>query len=177
MTTDSTGIEPRDPFSTAVRLLGRRPYSIAELRRTLEKKFGDSAAIHEAVSRLRELGYLDDRKFAFQYASFLARHRGFGRERIRRELKAKLVDYRAIDTALERAAEGTTEEERLERALTKKLRTLRLPLTKPRFYSLCQSLMRLGFRPGDIMKAMRSKPELRPVAEGEDLAEDEESQN
>jgi regulatory protein len=142
----------------------------------LEKRYGEGEEVREALARLRQLGYLDDRKFALQYASFLARHRGFGRERIRRELKARLVDYRAIDPALEQAFQETNERDLLERALEKKLRSIRLPLTPRKFYSLCQSLMRLGFRSDDIMKTMRSRPELKPVAEEAELPEAEEEQ-
>jgi regulatory protein len=142
----------------------------------LEKRYGEGEEVREALARLRQLGYLDDRKFALQYASFLARHRGFGRERIRRELKARLVDYRAIDPALEQAFQETNERDLLERALEKKLRGIRLPLTPRKFYSLCQSLMRLGFRSDDIMKTMRSRPELKPVAEEAELPEAEEEQ-
>jgi len=59
----------------------------------------------------------------------------------------------------------TSEPELLEQTLEKKLRTLRLPLTRPRFHSLCQSLLRRGFNSGDIIKAVRARPELQPVAE------------
>lgn len=156
---------PPNPFSTAMRLLARRPYAVAELRRALEKRYGESSQVEEAIARLRELRYLDDQSFSRQYASFLARHRAFGRERIRHELKAKLVDYRTIDPALDQTFEETSERQLLERALEKKLRSVRFPLTRRKFYSLCQSLMRLGFRSNDIMKVMHSRPELAPVAE------------
>ncbi len=150
-------------------MLARRSYSVAELRRALERKFPGSAGVPEAVSRLRQLGYLDDKKFSEQYASWLAQSRTLGRHRIRRELKAKLVDYRTIDPAIERAFEETGETKLLERALEKKLRTLRLPVTHTRLYSLCQSLMRQGFSADAIMKAVRSRPELKPVADDVDL--------
>ena len=150
-------------------MLARRPYSIAELRRVLEKKFPGHAGVSEAIVRLRELGYLDDRKFAEQYAASLARNRAWGRHRVRRELKAKLVNYRYIEPALEQTYEETDERELLERALQKKLRTLRLPVTPSRLSSLCQSLLRRGFRPGDIIKAVRSRPELKPVAEDREI--------
>lgn len=159
------------PFAAALRMLARRAYSVAELRRTLQKKFGATEEVREAVARLRELGYLNDRKFAEHYASSLVENRSFGRFRIRRELKAKLVDYRHIDPALEQAFQDTDERELLARTLEKKLRTLRLPLTASKLASLCQSLMRRGFRASDIIKAVRSRPELRPVAEEVDLAE------
>ncbi|MGH9376088.1 MAG: regulatory protein RecX [Terriglobia bacterium] len=153
-----------NPLAAALKLLARRPHSCAELRRALTRKFRSCEAVDEAIARLRALGYLDDRKFAVQYASMLVRIRGFGRERIRRELRAKFVEDAAIDAALDAAFEETGERDLLDRALEKKLRTLRLPLTRPRFYALCQSLMRLGFRSDDIMKAVRSRPELKPLS-------------
>jgi regulatory protein len=151
-------------------MLAGRPYSVAELRRALERKFPkQTAEVGSALARLRQLGYLDDRKFAQQYASWLTRARSFGRHRIRRELKANLVDYRTIEPALEQVFQDTDERELLERVLAKKLRTLRLPLSRARLAALCQSLMRRGFAAGDIMKVVRSRPELRPVAEEVDL--------
>jgi regulatory protein len=146
-------------------MLARRPYSVAELRRALGKKFPGSPDIPTAIVRLRTLGYLDDRKFAEQYASSLARHRAFGPHRIRRELKAKLVDYKFIEPALARAFEETDEIALLERTLTKKIRATRPPFTPAKLHSLCQGLMRRGFSAGDIMKAIRGRPELKPIAE------------
>jgi regulatory protein len=146
-------------------MLAHRPYSLAELRRALERKFSDSDPVRAAIARLRELHYLDDKKFAEQYASSLARNRAFGRQRIRRELKAKLVDYRQIEPALSQAFEETSEHDLLEQTLEKKLRTLRLPLTRAKLAALCNSLARRGFRADQIMKAVRARPELRPVAD------------
>jgi len=135
------------------------------MRRALERKFVDSDQVRKAITRLRELHYLDDKKFAEHYASSLARNRAFGRQRIRRELKAKLVDYRQIEPALAQTFEETSERDLLEQTLEKKVRTLRLPLTRAKLAALCQSLLRRGFRADDIMKAVRARPELAPVAD------------
>jgi regulatory protein len=156
---------PPDPLTAALRMLARRPYSIAEMRKALERKCPESAQVAAAITRLRELGYLDDRKFAEQYAYSLARNRAFGPHRLRRELKAKLVNYQEIEPAVERVYQETPAHALLEQALAKKLRTLRLPLTRTRFHSHCQSLLRLGFNAGDIIKAVRARKELQPVAE------------
>ncbi|MFB3924312.1 MAG: regulatory protein RecX [Terriglobia bacterium] len=152
-------------------MLARRPYSVAELRRALERKFPGSPAIAEAIARLRELGYLDDKKFAEHYASSLARNKAFGRHRVRRELKAKLVNYKFIEPAIESAYEETDESGLIQKTLDRKIRTLRLPLTRSKFASLCQSLLRRGFAADAIMKAVRSRSELRPVADDVNLAE------
>lgn len=162
---------PPSPFATALRMLARRPYSVAELRQALQRKFGPSDAVREALARLRQLGYLDDRKFAEHYASSLVRNRAFGRYRVRRELKAKLVDYRQIDSALEQAYQDADEHELLAQTIEAKLRTLRLPLTPAKLASLCRSLLRRGFRADDIIKAVRTRPELKPVADVVDTSE------
>lgn len=159
----------RTPFETAVAMLSRRPYSVAELRRALEKKFPASEDIPNVLARLREIRYLDDAKFAEAYASSLARVRNYGRHRIRRELKNKLVDYNTIDKAVEKAFTSVDEHELLERTIDKRIRTLRKPFTRARLASLCQSLIRRGFRADDIMKTIRSRSELHVVADNIDL--------
>ena len=118
-----------------------------------------------AIARLREMGYLDDRKFAEQFAYSLARNRAVGPHRLRRELKAKMVNSREIDSAVEHAYQDVPAEILLEQALDKKVRTLKLPLTRSKFHSLCQALMRRGFNASDIIRAVRARPELAPVAE------------
>jgi regulatory protein len=160
---------PLDPFSAAIRLLARRSYSVAGLRLALERKFGEQAPVEAALARLRELGYLDDRKFALQLASSLARNRAYGRARIRQELKASLVDYRCIDEALSSAFEEVDESQLLEKALERKLRSMRRPITTRKVSSLCSSLMRLGFPFDAIMKAVRSRPDLKLPA-GDDCS-------
>ncbi len=146
-------------------MLARRPYSVAELRRALGRKSRQSEQITAAITRLRRLGYLDDRKFAEQYAYSLAHNRSFGPHRLRRALKAKLVKYTEIEPAVERVYQEMPAADLLVKALDKRLRTARLPLTRTRFHSLCQSLMRMGFSSGEVIKAVRARPELTPVAE------------
>jgi regulatory protein len=161
-------------------MLARRPYSVAEMRRALERQFPGSDAAGEAVARLRAQGYLDDRKTAEQVASSLARRRHYGPHRIRRELKARWLDYRFIEPAIERAFEETDERASLKLLLDRKLRTLKLPLTPSRLAALCRSLLRQGFASSDIMKAVRARSELRPVADGavlDDLEAADEGQN
>src|SRR5690349_14420354 len=103
-------------------MLARRPYSIAELRRALEKKSFPIEQVDESIARLRELGCLDDRKFAEQYAYSLAHNRAIGPHRLRRELKAKLVNYREIDSAVEHAYQDVSAQTLLEETLDKKVR-------------------------------------------------------
>ena len=156
---------PQNPFAAALAMLARRAYSVAEIKRALERKFPSDPAIQDAIARLRQLGYLDDKKVAEQVAYSLARNRAYGPHRVRRELKSKLVNYKFIEPAVEAAFEETSARQLLDQVLERKLRTLKLPFTRQKLASLCQSLMRRGFNSGDIMKAVRARPELKPVSE------------
>lgn len=167
---------PPTPFGAALAMLARRPYSVAELERALERKFPADPSVPDAIARLRQLGYLDDQKVAEQLAYSMAHNRAYGPHRVRRELKSKLVDFKHIEPALEAAYQETDARQLLEQVLTRKLHTLKLPLTRQKLASLCQSLMRKGFNSGDIMRAVKSRPELRPVAESVEPADLEPSE-
>jgi regulatory protein len=156
-------------FQAAIRSLAARAHSVAELKQKLRaKKFG-AKSVNQTVVRLKKLGFLDDHKLAEQYASSLARNRAFGRFRVERELRARRVDPRSVEPALKAAFEETDERALLEKVLEKKVSSLRLPLTRTRLASLIASLRRRGFRTGDIIKAVRARPELAPVAEETEL--------
>lgn len=83
----------------ALRLLSIRPYACQELYQKLSANWGEHAAA-ATVSRMLELGYLDDREFAGRYARELAR-KGRARDRILRELMAKGVDRELAEEVLE----------------------------------------------------------------------------
>jgi regulatory protein len=155
-------------------MLAARAYSVAELKQKLRRKGFGAEAIDETVARLKKLRFLDDRRLAEQYAASLARNRALGRFRVERELKARRVDPRAVEPALRAAYEEIDERALLEKVLDQKVRHLRRPFTRARLWGLCNSLRRRGFRSDDIMKAVRARPELAPVADEAEIEELEE---
>lgn len=60
--------DPRRPTGSALdsglRLLGRRAHSRAELRQKLARRGHEAEEVDSALSRLAEMGYLDDSEFA-----------------------------------------------------------------------------------------------------------------
>lgn len=70
----------------AYRFLGHRDRTVAELRRHLLAKGIDDAIAQDAVSELREQGYLDDARFARAFAEDRRRLDGWGSGRIERRL-------------------------------------------------------------------------------------------
>jgi regulatory protein len=84
----------------AYRYLGHRARTVAEVRRHLEAKRAEPTAIDEAVERLIEERYLDDARYAEQFADDRRRLDGWGAERIERRLTSIGVAPEHIEAAL-----------------------------------------------------------------------------
>ncbi|HEX7290754.1 MAG TPA: RecX family transcriptional regulator [Conexibacter sp.] len=72
----------------AFRYLGRRDRTVLEMRRFLEGKRIEPSAIDEALACLEHEGYLDDRRFARQFAEDKRLLEEWGADRIERRLLA-----------------------------------------------------------------------------------------
>ena len=78
-------------FDSSLKILSLRDHSEAELRRKLAGKGYEEQGIEESVARLKELGYLDDLRFARSFASSALRNgRGYG-GRLKLELSRRGV--------------------------------------------------------------------------------------
>jgi len=133
-------------FDRAIKLLAARSRSVEEMRELLLQGPGSSKiAVEEAVSRLREYGYLDDERFAFGYASLKLRQRPLGRQRLRRDLSMKKVDRAVADQALDLVYGEVSESELIDRAIEKRTRLRGRPKNRAQAKSLFDHLMRQGF--------------------------------
>lgn|SRR5215207_3006618 len=75
----------------AYRAVGARDRTVAELRAFLERKRVEPAAIDAAVGELLEAGYLDDARYARQFAEDKRTLQRWGAERIARDLRRRGV--------------------------------------------------------------------------------------
>jgi regulatory protein len=89
--------------------LNRRDRTVAELARLLNRKRVEPAMIETVVAELCEQGYLDDERFACQFAEDRRRLDRWGAERIERRLRALGVDAELIAAAVEREPEAELE--------------------------------------------------------------------
>lgn len=152
---------PDEPqlYVAALRALMRRAYSVHEMREYLERRAEDKGLVPPVLAHLRERKYLDDARYALDYARTHAQGRRQGRFRIARELRARGVPDRHIDAAVE-AVFAETDEGALVRArLARKLRQVKGPLEEKKRASIYRSLLRAGFS-ADIIRA-----ELRAFTE------------
>ena len=133
------------PLDAAVRALARRDLSTRQLDERLVRAGVSTAARRETLETAERLGYLNDERFAFGYASYRVRQKPMGRQRLKRDLQLKKVDRATADEALRLVFEETPEEELIDRAIKKRTRLRGLPHTRAEIKSLIDHLLRQGF--------------------------------
>jgi regulatory protein len=112
----------------AWRALNRRDRTVAEVARLLAGKRIEPEIIDAVVGELIEQGYLDDARFAHQFAEDRRRLDAWGTERIERRLRALGVDADALAAAL-----GTQDHaDELEAAVALLRRRFPVPPSTPR---------------------------------------------
>ena len=89
-----------DSLAAAMRLLSYRPRSETELRQRLSRRGAPTELVDEAISRLRELGLVDDAAFARAWVEGRSRTSPRSRRLLRRELQAKGIGGEAAREAL-----------------------------------------------------------------------------
>jgi regulatory protein len=110
----------------ALRALDARPRSIAEIRERLQRKGFEHDLIEAAITRLADLGLLDDTAFARFWVEGRQNGSPRGPGALRDELRRKGVDSELIDTTLadeELVGDIDAQAERLARAALRKYAT------------------------------------------------------
>jgi regulatory protein len=120
---DSTDFHPpgseAEALRAALRYLGYRSRSEAEVRQYLCRRGHAPATAEAAIERLRSLNYLNDAAFARDWALTRAQTRGFGPKRIELELSSKGIDQGLIRESLREIFEQVDETEQARRLLAK----------------------------------------------------------
>jgi regulatory protein len=150
----------------------RRAHSVHEMRQLLERRAENKTDVPPILDRLKQNGYLDDARYAAEYARTHARSRKQGRYRITRELRTRGVPDRHIETALE-AAFAVGDEATMARArIKKKIAQLHGQLDEKKIASLYRSLLRAGFSGDTIRTELRAaRIEAANVIEAAEAAE------
>ncbi len=142
--------------NAAYRCLTYRPRSRAEVEEKLREKEFAPSIIRVVLDDLDRLGYIDDEKFAAQWASARVRLRGFGRRRIEQELRTKGIARDTIRVALSGVFEDSSEAEVARREAEKKLKGLARFEPGTRRRRLAGFLERKGFSFGVIRSILRT---------------------
>lgn len=159
-------------YTSAVRALMRRAHSIHEMRAYLARRTDDKDSISRVISRLRQQNYLDDARYALDFARQHANSRRQGRFRISRELRNRGVPDRHIDAALDAVFAETDEASLVRVRLKRHMSHARGPLDQRQIASLYRSLLRAGFS-SDVIRAELNAITRAAAADLPDVALDE----
>ncbi len=143
----------RAALERALHFLSYRGRTVAEVRRKLSGLGFGEVPTDAAVSRLRELGYLDDHAFAAQYVRSRLNRKSFGPRRIAMDLRKLGLNSALIDATLNEVGNEEDVSEAAIRAGRKYWRrVVREPDPRKRRWKFVQYLVRRGFA-GDVARS------------------------
>jgi regulatory protein len=138
-------------YNSAIRALMRRAHTVHQMRSYLARRADDEDLVSRVIARLREHAYLDDARYASEFARQHAQVRRQGRFRITRELRTRGVPDRHIEMALDAAFAEGDESALVRTRLARLLARIRGPVDQRKTASVYRSLLRAGF-PGDLIR-------------------------
>jgi regulatory protein len=142
----------------AVKLLAGRAHSTGELREKLRRRAEQAAAVDSVIARLKENGYLDDQKFAENFASARLANDKLGRMRVVRDLRQRRVPPAVAERTVGRVYQDVNEESLIEQWVRRKYRlTPREGLFQQDkdMAAAYRRLLRAGFRSGEILRVLK----------------------
>jgi regulatory protein len=158
-------------YDYALKALMRRAHSVYEMRKALERRADEKILVRAVLDRLKEHNYLDDARYAVQFARQRSENRRQGRHRIARELRARGVPDRHIEAALDEVLRDVDAGAQVRKRIERKLRNLHGPLDARKLASLYSTLLRAGFDSDTIRRELRAvtKREVEKTPEIEDV--------
>jgi regulatory protein len=120
-------LDEHELWNYALKALGRRPHSVAELRRKLAQRAASREALDGAMGKLREYDLVNDGRFSEQFATSRLENQGLGRWRVLRDLRGKQIAGSVAQAAVEKTFAGKDELELVEQFLARKYRGKNLP--------------------------------------------------
>ncbi len=141
----TTAASPKGAYQSALRFLARRSHSRWELFTKVTRKGFSRGDINQALDRLEELGYLDDRAFALEYCQYRLKQSPRGRKLLGLELVKRGISRELIDGVLSEVYQDFPEVDLISGLVEKWRRTHPGDVTDEEIKKLSQSLGRKGF--------------------------------
>jgi regulatory protein len=151
----------------AARALASRALSLNELRDRLKRRAARQEDVAEVVARLKEAGFLNDRRLADSFANWRRENQGLGKARVVRDLMARRIAPAVAKQAVDTAYSGVDEVALIEGYLARKYRGKNLGELLGLEKNLASAFRRLrgaGFSAGNSIRVLK-----RYAAEAERL--------
>jgi regulatory protein len=161
-------------LNVALRALGGRAQSSVELREKLRRRAQNDEDVDAVMAKLKDAGYLNDRRFAENYAAARLQNQGLGKMRVLRDLRQRRVAPKLAEQVTEQTYEKTNEANLIEEFLRRKYRGKDLGVFLSEEKNLAGAFRRLryaGFSAGQsirVLKRFAAQPEVLDALESEE---------
>ncbi len=150
-------------LAAGIKYLAIRARSIADTTQHLNRKLKKlniddqerEETVTQVIDRLKEYGYLDDQRFAEQFAHGQVSRRLVGKRRLTQELTQQKVESATVREAVEEVYAEIPESDVLEELLQKFIRSNGLPASPQEINRLTNMLVRRGFSFDLILPRLR----------------------
>jgi regulatory protein len=156
-------------WSYALKVLGGRAHSIGELREKLRRRADKAGDVDGVIARLKDHGYLDDRRYAEGFAASRLSNEKLGRARVIQDLRQHRVAPALAESTVRKVYESVDEQGLIEDWIRRKYRLAPregLFQEDKDLAAAYRRLLRAGFRTGEIVRA------LKRFAKNPDLLDD-----
>jgi regulatory protein len=143
-------------YGRALRRLAARDRSERELERDLLARGHEPAEVAATLRRLRSEHYLDDRRFAEQFARSRIAGQGLGRLRVRQGLRERGVERKVAEAGLAAALQEVPEEGVVDGLARRYWTQHRAEAPEKRLRKLWAFLLRRGFPAGLVGDRLRA---------------------
>jgi regulatory protein len=107
---NGTGVSSKTPMDAALNYLTARSRTAAEMGDYLDSKNFGEAEVDRTIERLKELGYLDDLRFAREFVASRMRAKPVSRRKLQEQLYLHKLPQEVIEEALNAVTEETESE-------------------------------------------------------------------
>jgi regulatory protein len=145
-------------LNLAVRALGGRAHSTGELKEKLRRRAERPEDVDAVLAKLKDAGYLNDRRFAENYASARLENQGLGKMRVLRDLQQRRVAPKLAEQVTEQTFKDTNETDLIEAFLQRKYRGKKLGPFLSEEKNLAGAFRRLryaGFSTGASIRVLK----------------------
>jgi regulatory protein len=147
-------------FEYSVRYLARFACSSEELKAKLRLRAAKPDDIDGVIVRLKDIGYLNDRKFAESFASNRAENDGFGRMRVLSDLRSRRVAPATAEKVVADVFEGKEEADLIDAFIDRRMPSLKAQGSIEDQRDLAKAYRRLrraGFSSGGVLSALKRR--------------------
>ncbi len=154
---DAKKLATESLYELAIRALGRRSHTSAELERKLRARAARAESVDTVLKRLSDQGYLDDARVAESHSHYRREYESLGRRRVLAELRRRGIERETAEKIVEETYAESDELELIRSFLHRKLGSrideIRIDDRK-HLGRLYRSLARAGFSTQKIIEAL-----------------------